>query len=205
MRPCERFSRGGFTLLEVMAAVAVLGLVYVVVARGAMQGLQTEGDASRRLRASLLADRVLNDLELNLAGGSAPALGETETSEEEFTVVVEVSPFDLATLLETTNGEPAAPAASTTPLELLKPPVRGGIPTLLMIAVRVAWMEGISEQEVTRTSFAFDLEAAAPLLEAIQSLETAPEGEAQGTAAEPEQPGTSTRLQQPGASEEPPQ
>jgi hypothetical protein len=35
-----------------MAAVAVLGLVYVVMARSAMQGLQIEGDASRRLRAS---------------------------------------------------------------------------------------------------------------------------------------------------------
>ncbi len=111
MRPSERFPRAGFTLLEVMAAVAVLGLVYVVVARGAMQGLQTEGDASRRLRASLLADRVLNDLELSLAGGSAPALGETETSEEEFTVVVEVSPFDLASLLEAANGEAAGPAS----------------------------------------------------------------------------------------------
>jgi prepilin-type N-terminal cleavage/methylation domain-containing protein len=185
MRPSERFSRGGFTLLEVMAAVAVLGLVYVVVARGAMQGLQTEGDASRRLRASLLADRVLTDLELNLAGGSAPALGQTETSEEEFTVVVEVSPFDIASLLEAANLEPPGPAASTTPLELLNPSVRGGVPTLLTIAVGVAWMEGISEQEVTRTSFAFDLEAAAPLLETIDPLETMGEGGAQGAPAEP--------------------
>jgi len=181
MRPSERFSRGGFTLLEVMAAVAVLGLVYVVVARGAIQGLQTEGDASRRLRASLLADRVLNDLELNLAGGSAPALGETEANEEEFTVVVQVSPFDVTSVLPEATGQEGEPASSTAALALLKPSVGEGLPTLLSIAVRVAWIEGISEQEVTRTSFAFDLVAAAPLLEAIQPLETAPKEGDQGT------------------------
>ena len=196
MTPSERFSRGGFTLLEVMAAVAVLGLVYVVVARGAIQGLQTEGDASRRLRASLLADRVLNDLELNLAGGSAPALGETEANEEEFTVVVQVSPFDIASVLPEATGQGGEPASSTAALALLKPSVGEGLPTLLSIAIRVAWTEGISEQEVTRTSFAFDLEAAAPLLEAIQPLETTPQEEPQSTAA---------GLQQPGASAEPEQ
>jgi len=191
MRPCERFPSVGFTLLEVMAAVAVLGLVYVVVARGSMQGLQTEGDAGRRLRASLLADRVLNDLELSLARGSAPALGEQEATEGEFTVQVEVSPLDVGSLLQDATGQEGGQASPTAELKLLQPPVRGAAPTLLSIAIRVAWTEGISEQEVTRTSFAFDLEAAAPLLEEIQAraegLE-APAGlQEPGTAAEPAQ------------------
>jgi len=185
MRPSERFRSGGFTLIEVMAAVAVLGLVYVVVAGAAMQGLRTEGDASRRLQASLLADRALNDLELNLAGGSAPALGETETSEEDFTVVVQVSPFDLGSLLQSAPGQERAPANSTAVAGLLAPPVRGGVPILLSIAVRVTWTEGIAEQEVTRSSFALDLEAAAPLLEQIQSQDLQPE-----TPEELQQPGT---------------
>jgi hypothetical protein len=150
-----------------MAAVAVLGLVYVVVARGAMQGLQIEGDASRRLRASLLADRALNDLELTLAAGNAPALGEMESSEEEFTIFVEVSPFDIGSLLPL--EQEAAPARSTEAMELLKPPVGGGLPTLLSMAVRVTWLEGFRQEEVTRTTFGFDLGAAAPLLEQIQS------------------------------------
>ena len=167
MKPCERLRSPGFTLLEVLAAVAVLGLVYVVVARGAIQGLQTEGDAGRRLRASLLADRTLNELELALAAGSAPRVGESESSEEEFAVVVEVTPFDVASLLEAATSEADRPAASAASLELLKPSVRGGAPTLLSIVVRVAWIEGISAQEITRTSFAFDAEAAAPLLETI--------------------------------------
>jgi prepilin-type N-terminal cleavage/methylation domain-containing protein len=182
MNPNERFERAGFTLLEVMAAVAVLGIVYVAVARGAMQGLLTEGDASRRLQASLLADRVLNDLELELLGGSPPRLGETESTEEAFTIVVEVSPFDIASLLEDAAAEDARPTASNDAAQLLKPSPYGGIPILLSIIVRVAWIEGISEQEVTRTSFAFDAEAAAPFLEQIPEAEPQPEasaGEAQ--------------------------
>jgi len=179
MRGCERFRRAGFTLLEVMAAVAVLGLVYVVMARTTMQGLQTEGDASRRLQASLLADQVMSDLELSLAGGSAPALGETEASEGDFTVFVEVSPLDVPSLLPTEQEKGAA--GFTSALELLKPPVGGGVPPLLSIAIRVAWLEGFREEEVTRSSFAFDLEAAAPFLEQIQS-ETGPLEEPAGAA-----------------------
>ena len=99
MNPCERRRSPGFTLLEVLAAVAVLGIVYVVVAQGAIEGLQTQGDAGRRLRASLLADRTLSELELAVAAGAAPEIGETQASEEDFAVVVEVAPFDLAGLL----------------------------------------------------------------------------------------------------------
>jgi prepilin-type N-terminal cleavage/methylation domain-containing protein len=171
MKLDERSRRVGFTLLEVMAAVAVLGLVYVVVARGAMQGLQTEGDAGRRLRASLLADRVLNDLEVELAAGEAPRVGETETSEEDFTVTVEVRPFDVAGLLQAGLQEDEAPAAATTGFQLLQPSVRAGVPILLTIAVRVAWIEGVSEREVTRSSFAFDAEAAAPLLAGVAAAD----------------------------------
>ena len=176
MKPCERFRSPGFTLLEVLAAVAVLGLVYVMVARGAIQGLQTEGDAGRRLRASLLADRTLNDLELALAAGNAPQVGESESSEEEFAVVVEVTPFDVASILEAATGEEGRPAASTASPQLLEPSVRGGVPTVLSIVVRVAWIEGVSAQEITRTSFAFDAEAAAPLLETIPGRTETGEG-----------------------------
>ena len=199
MSRSERFPRAGFTLLEVMAAVAILGIVYVAIARSAIQGLQTEGDASRRLRASLLADRVLNDLELALVDGSAPEVGETETTEDEFTVLVEVSPFELASLLEGVTAQEGAGASSTSALELLSSPVRGGVPALLSIAVRVAWIEGISEQEVTRNSFAFDLAAATPLLETLPVTEPTGEEEDQGTAAGSQRSSTPTRIRQPDA------
>jgi prepilin-type N-terminal cleavage/methylation domain-containing protein len=177
-------SKVGFTLLEVMAAVAVLGLVYVVVARVAIQGLQIEGDASRMLRASLLADRALSDLELALAGGDAPRVGETETQEEDFTVVVEVSPFDLGGILPEEAEADRQPAFPPSTLQLLSPTTGGNVPTLLSIVARVSWVEGVSERKVTRTSFVFDAEAAAPLLEGIAELEEEPAREEEPAGGE---------------------
>ena len=55
-------ARGGFTLIEVLAAVALLGILYAVLARVAIEGLRAEGDSERRLEASLLADERVNDL-----------------------------------------------------------------------------------------------------------------------------------------------
>ncbi len=167
----KRRRGAGFTLLEVMAAVAILGIVYAVVARGAIQGLQVEGNASRRLRASLLADRALNDLELTLAAGNSPRVGSTEALEEEFTIVVDVTPFDIASVL--LAGAPEGRPASGSPAayQLLQPSARGSTPSLLELGVTVTWIEGVTPQEVTRTSFAFDLNAAAPYLEGLSEEE----------------------------------
>ena len=56
-RAAER--RGGFSLFEVLAAVAILALTVTMLARGAIQGMGYEGDASRRFTASLIADQLL--------------------------------------------------------------------------------------------------------------------------------------------------
>jgi prepilin-type N-terminal cleavage/methylation domain-containing protein len=176
-------ARAGFTLLELMAAVVVFGLVYTVVARVAIQGLQAEGDAGRRLRASFVADRVLSDIEMGLSGGVAPEVGETESTDGDYTVVVEVTPFDIGDVLPPEAAGSQPQEVPTSSLELLSPTVRGSQPTLLSIAVRVSWLEGLSEREVTRRSFAFDAAAAAPLLEAA-GLSTA--GEEPGEEEEAE-------------------
>jgi len=88
--------RAGFTLLEVLAAVAVLGLVYSVLATAAIQGLRAEGDAGRRFRASLLADQRITEVEAQVAAGQTPEIGETEARAEEFTVRTVVKALDLA-------------------------------------------------------------------------------------------------------------
>ena len=51
----------GFTLLEVLAAVAILGIWFVVLASVGIQGLRAEGTNERRIRASLLADTILSE------------------------------------------------------------------------------------------------------------------------------------------------
>jgi prepilin-type N-terminal cleavage/methylation domain-containing protein len=156
----------GFTLLEVLAAVAVLAIVYTSLARAAMQGLSNQGDASRRLHASVLADQALGEIEALLAAGTAPPLGESElpSADEDFAVSVEVRPFDTLADALAAAAAPEAEArardarggeALDAPPELLVQQP-GTAPPLLEIGVRVRWLEGAIEQEVTRTTFAAD-------------------------------------------------
>jgi prepilin-type N-terminal cleavage/methylation domain-containing protein len=172
----------GFTLLEVLAAVAVLGFTVAMLARGAIQGMRYEGDASRRLAASLIADRALFELESTLAIGALPELGHQEREEnEEFRLSLDVAPLDPAAL-------GIGPLFTDPPDEAGNPPtaVRSDIPQLLLVTVQVAWTEGLVEQAVTRTTFAYDASAAAAALESSgAAAEEAPEAE---TPSEEEAP-----------------
>jgi hypothetical protein len=159
----------------VLAAVAVLGLTVGMLARGAIQGLRYEGEASRRLAASLLADRLLFEMESTLALGALPELGRQEREEgDEFLLSVEVAPLDPAALgiAPLFAGRPASPGARP-------PPPPAEIPKLLLVTVQVAWVEGLVEHAVTRTTFAYDATAAAQVLEAAGAA-------AAETGAEPE-------------------
>lgn len=169
----------GFTLLEVMAAVAVLGFTVAMLAQGAIQGMRYEGDASRRLAASLIADRVLFEVESSLALGTLPQLGQQEREEGgEFRVSLQVAPLDPAAL-------GIAALFSARPAEGGAPPsrVQAAAPTLLLVTVQVGWTDGLVEQTVTRTTFAYDASAAA---DAIGSSESAAGAREAAAAAEDE-------------------
>jgi prepilin-type N-terminal cleavage/methylation domain-containing protein len=178
----ERKRSAGFTLLEVLAAVAVLGLVYSVLATAAIQGLRAEGDAGRRLRASLLADQRITDIEAQVALGQTPEIGETESEEDEFVVRTIVEPLDLdigdtkaskrATdrLDRAVGARPKAGKDETGKGEastLLHPAGASKQPLLRRIDLRVTWAEGDAEQSVRRTSFGLDMVAAAPMIEQL--------------------------------------
>ena len=164
----------GFTLLEVLVAVGVLGLLYTALTGVAMQGLRAEGESARELRASLLADHELAERELQVELGIVPPVGrEPEREEDEFLVEVDVEPLPLELPNRSPRGEredaDGAPAAS-----LLHG--RGSEASLLRhIEVRVSWTEGIFEREVRRTSFALDRAAAAPILESLAASQEARE------------------------------
>ena len=163
-------------------AVAILGIVTVVLARVAIQGMQIEGDAKRRLQASLLADRLLNEIEVGLLSGQAPRLGPSRVDEGPYQVEVSVTPLEPATLgLDALLVEPGAdPRSAPRPGTSLLQPSRGD-PALLTMQIQVRWQEGVHEREVTRTSFALDRAAAAPLLEGVASAaEAAAAEEAEG-------------------------
>ncbi len=171
----ESYRRGGraaFTLLEVLAAVAILGIWFTVLANAGIQGLRAEGRNHRQLRASLLADRTLAQLEIDLEDGIFPEVGLTEGEraggddderDSEFEVEIETTRFEDAdfgdaesTLLAALEEAPALYAESH------------------VVEIRVVWTEGYDEQVVTRTTYAWDRTA---FDELIATLSNDVEGE----------------------------
>lgn len=145
-------SGAAFTLLEVLAAVAVLGILYVVLADVAIQGLRAEGRSRRRMEASLVADRLLSDLETNLEVSGVPEIGRTESEEDAFRISVEVRPFEL----------PLPPGSDADP-----PAAAGVLASLREIELTVTWDEGMDENRVVRTTYGFDREAVSAQLSAV--------------------------------------
>jgi prepilin-type N-terminal cleavage/methylation domain-containing protein len=161
-------TQAGFTLLEVLVAVGVLGLLYTVLAGIAMQGLRAEGESGRELRASLLADRALLELE---TGGDLRVVPPVEREEEEFLVTVEVAPFELE--LPASRRDEGGQRASEAIGSLIQRGPGSQTSPLRRLEVRVSWSEGVFERDVRRTSFALDREAAAPILESLAASQEA--------------------------------
>lgn len=163
-----RRSERGLTLLEVLAAVALLGLVYTALASKATQGVMSESDSLRRFHASLLADQTLAEIETTAAMKETPELGkrEEESEDEIYLVTTEVSPWNVP-LPPAPEGTPAATSgARTSNAES----ILGGSGTdsgaLLQVTVRVSWQDGIGERSVERVTFVLDsarIQALGPL------------------------------------------
>lgn len=178
MRPPERTR--GFTLLEVMAAFALLAIAYTTLGGAGAQSLQKEGEAARRLDASLLADRVLEGLEAAFEQGAAPPLGEEERTEGLYTVAIRVAPWEPVIAererplaVERSERRERRPGESIRDDEgaSLGPSLlhgeRGQPGPLRRVDVVVSWDEGWSQARVVRTTFGLDPEAAAASLEAL--------------------------------------
>jgi len=134
-------------LLEVLAAVAVLGIVFTMLAAATVTGLSAEGRNLRRLRASLVADTVLNELEVQMLAGVYPEESSDESERDELRVQVDVKPLADA-------GFEAGGADLVGFLEEQAPDV---LPLLRVIEVRVSWLEGEDhELDVRRTTCFFD-------------------------------------------------
>jgi len=162
-----RFERA-FTLFEVLAAVALLGILYTTLARVAMEGIRAEGESRRRLEASLLADDILSELEIGFDAGDLPELGTTEREEGDFRVTVKISTYDLPPI-------PASPQSTRKQRTDAEPKgiLAGQENPLRQIEVKVGWLEGEFERQVERTSFAFDFVAVADELEALAGVDGA--------------------------------
>lgn len=161
----------GFTLLEVLAAVALLGILYTTLAGVAIQGLRAEGVSRRRLEASMLADRRLAELELEMDAGGVPPAGVTEEEDGPYLLTITVEPYEIP-LPPPAEGEEEEEESVIAVLKQLSP---GAEAPVRRLQVKVSWLEAEAEYAVQRTTFGFDLLAVESLLEASGGL---PEPEA---------------------------
>src|SRR5262245_22362540 len=172
-------ARAGLTLLEVLGAVALLGILYTVLAGNAARGLRSESESRRRLEASLLADDRLGELELAMASGAAPPIGAEEEEVEGFAISTEVRAFELPKRPEdqAARSEPTSLAAKRAAARakdapsLFAPPRGAASPApLLSIDVVVRWEDGIFQREVRRTTYALDATAVEAAFEAAGAI-----------------------------------
>jgi prepilin-type N-terminal cleavage/methylation domain-containing protein len=151
--------RAGFTLLEVLAAVAILAIWFIVIAGAATQGLRAEGISQRRLEAGMIADRYVAELEASTVDGEAPELVNDVAQEGEFQVAVIVTPF--AEGVQTGAPPNAVDGVVAADLQsMLAQEIPERVADLRRFDVRVTWTEVGLEQSVERTGFAFDLATA---------------------------------------------
>jgi prepilin-type N-terminal cleavage/methylation domain-containing protein len=181
-------SRSGFTLLEVMAAVALLAILYTVLARVAIEGLRGENDSHRRLEAAMLADaRIAESFTALSSGFVLPDFGHKESSEGDFTLALDVGPF--IPPAEWGVGESAGAAPG---LFASAPGAPGG-QALRTVQLTVSWQEGAEKRQVSRTIFVMDFSRVSAMAEAAQ--QNNPEGSANGAGAQ-NQPPTDAQNQQ---------
>jgi prepilin-type N-terminal cleavage/methylation domain-containing protein len=186
-RACGRRGREGFTLLEVLASVAILGIVFTLLSGVAARWLGAEGEARRRMQAALLADQALADLEAEVVAGRVPPVGENEETDpdELYQIVKRVAdlplPAELCERLGPKSGSVGGAKSSAT----LCPTKAGGATYLRTLEVAVSWEETGQPVEISRKTVAFDLAAAKPILETIPRPESGTGGGA-GAAGEDE-------------------
>jgi len=138
----------GFTLIEVLGAVAVLAILYTVLATVAIQALRAEGESRRRMEASLLAGERLAVLERS---GGAPPAGEESEEVDIYTVETRVRGFDPTQLGfgDDPENDEALAFLSGSPGGSADSPIRE-------IEILVHWSEGDRDLEVQRTTYALD-------------------------------------------------
>jgi prepilin-type N-terminal cleavage/methylation domain-containing protein len=179
----------GFTLIEVMAAVFILGLVVASISTMLVQSRRSDGYTRLRAQAAALADLEIAKIEEGLLRGAAPPLGASESGESPWIVSVEVTAFDPSALAPPAAEDDARGGAAAQAPEgsWLASAAAQQQPPLREIRVRVSWegapvdVESGEPDAVERRTFAIDPAA----LEALAEAESA-EGEGSGDEGEGE-------------------
>ena len=150
----KRSRTRGFTLIEVMGAVLVLGLLFTWLASVAMIGLRSEGTDRRRADAELLADLELTTIEASVTAGLMPKDGRSERDEEPFRVLLEVAPTDVLSLLPAPLAKDIAQKSDPRAPSVLHD--ERGESRVRRVSVIVEWDEAGEPAQVERTTYAYD-------------------------------------------------
>ena len=158
----------GFSLLEVLGAIAILGIWFAIISEIAMLGLRNEGRSHRAMLASLVADEVLAEMEIAMLTGQWPEISTDEQERDGYTVRTDVQPYDLQ-LPPPETGRRADAAANQggSPFTHLGGSSANADSPLLSVKIEVVWFEGSGEDSVTRETFAVDPSQAAQALAAL--------------------------------------
>ncbi|MFK7897590.1 MAG: hypothetical protein AB8G23_17265 [Myxococcota bacterium] len=158
----------GLTLLEVLAATMIFALVMTVLVGTSSKAVHRSGTASKRLEANLVADAFLADLEIQINQRIAPTIEQAESNREDFTIqVARASLLGEATdgpnlgLTGFGNGEEDAGSGAREIAGLLAGDLPEVVKHLYQYDIDVSWIDSSGVQNVTRTTFAFDWQAAA--------------------------------------------
>ena len=164
-----RNSDSGFTLIEVLGAVAILAILYTTLSTVAIRSLRSEGESRRMLEASLFADWELSEFELELETGASPEIGTTRSEEEDgFTVRWEVTPLQTTIFKLSSEQEQNLQVSNLAGQRAAIPAgqegaANAGATPFLRVELWVSWFEAGNERSVMRTLFAVDEDAAAKL------------------------------------------
>ncbi len=164
-------SERAFTLIEVLGAIALLGIVYPIIITWAGQGIRSEGNSRRRLEASLIADKRLADIEIAFINGTAPQLGLTETTEDGYRLVTLIEEYEFPLAITTDPfadeaGSPRAAEATETPNLLRRIVVR------VLLRQENGQADGPEDEPALaeRVSFAWDTDAVSFLTGGLAGL-----------------------------------
>lgn len=158
----KRRAELGLTLLEVMAAVALLGILYAYLAKAASQGILISGDSRWRLEASLVADEEMVALERQLLEGAPLEPGSSEAEQDRFRITREIEPYSLVLPEPAPEKAPGKAAAGESLLGSGDPSDPG---ILRRVKIRVIWFDGIDEQSLERVTFAYDASAVLQMID----------------------------------------
>jgi prepilin-type N-terminal cleavage/methylation domain-containing protein len=164
----------GFTLIEVLAAVLIFGLVFTMLARVALVGLRSEGLDRRKAEAALIADRELALLE-SLMEIEPLEVGVTAKEADPYTITTEVQPEDVMAMLPTVLRDEIRRGGDDE-LETMLVDERGES-RVQRLSVVVEWDEAGEPARIERTTFALDTADLAALFPAEADADPDADGE----------------------------